>query len=60
MWSCWRHHCLGAPLARLEGGEAILHLIQRFPNLSLSSRGYEMAAVPAFRGMTRCWLRTGI
>lgn len=44
----------------LEGGEAILRLIQRFPNLSLTPRGYEMAAVPAFRGMSRCWLRTGI
>ena len=54
-----RHHCLGASLARLEGGEAILRLIQRFPDLSFSDRGYEMAAIPAFRGMTYCWLRTG-
>lgn len=53
-----RHHCLGASLARLEGAEAILRLIQRFPNLQLSDKGYEMAAIPAFRGMSRCWLRT--
>jgi cytochrome P450 len=54
-----RHHCLGASLARLEGGEAILRLIQRFPNLTFSERGYEMHAIPAFRGMSYCWLRTG-
>lgn len=54
-----RHHCLGASLARLEGGEAILRLVQRFPNLAFSDRGLEMAAIPSFRGMTHCWLGTG-
>lgn len=29
------HHCLGAPLARLEGKIAIGKLLQRFPNLRL-------------------------
>jgi cytochrome P450 len=53
-----RHHCLGASLARLEGAEAILRLIQRFPNLKLSEKGYDMSAIPAFRGMSSCWLRT--
>ena len=53
-----RHHCLGASLARLEGGEAILRLVQRFPNLAFSDKGFEMAGIPAFRGMTSCWLRT--
>ncbi|MEH6592529.1 MAG: cytochrome P450 [Halioglobus sp.] len=53
-----RHHCLGASLARLEGAEAILRLIQRFPTLKISERGYEMASIPAFRGMSSCWLRT--
>ncbi len=52
-----RHHCLGASLARLEGGEAILRLLQRFPDLAMSDRGFEMAGIPAFRGMTSCWLR---
>lgn len=54
-----RHHCLGASLARLEGAEAILRLVQKFPNLRFSERGYSMAAIPAFRGMTSCWLDTG-
>ena len=52
-----RHHCLGASLARLEGGEAILRLVQRFPKLAMSEKGFEMAGIPAFRGMTSCWLR---
>ncbi len=52
-----RHHCLGASLARLEGGEAILRLVQRFPNLAMSEKGFEMAGIPAFRGMASCWLR---
>ena len=30
------HHCLGAPLARLEGQEGIAALISRYPNLSLA------------------------
>ena len=54
-----RHHCLGASLARLEGGEAILRLVQRFPNLAISDKGYGMAAIPSFRGMSYCWLTTG-
>jgi cytochrome P450 len=54
-----RHHCLGVSLARLEGGEAILRLVQRFPNLAFSGRGHEMAAIPSFRGMKHCWLKTG-
>lgn len=53
-----RHHCLGASLARLEGREAILRLVQRFPSLHLSDKGFEHAAIPAFRGMSYCWLRS--
>ncbi|MFE9673027.1 cytochrome P450 [Streptomyces sp. NPDC006259] len=30
------HHCLGAPLARLEGQEAIAALVDRYPNISLA------------------------
>ncbi len=54
-----RHHCLGASLARLEGGEAIYRLLLRFPNLAFSDKGLEMAATPTFRGMASCWLSTG-
>jgi len=31
------HFCLGAPLARLEGGIAIASLVRRFPNLALAN-----------------------
>jgi cytochrome P450 len=31
------HHCLGAPLARLEGGIAIKSLLNRYPNLRLDA-----------------------
>jgi cytochrome P450 len=37
------HHCLGASLARLQGGEAIGGLIRRFP-------GLEAAGEPAWNG----------
>ncbi len=52
-----RHHCLGAPLARVEAQEAILGLLRQFPDLQLSPRGYAYARVPSFRGMTHCWVR---
>lgn len=52
-----RHFCLGASLARLEGQVAILGLVQRFPNLELSERGFTQSMVPEFRGMEYCWLR---
>jgi hypothetical protein len=52
-----RHHCLGAPLARVEAQEAILGLLRKFPDLQLSPRGYTYARVPSFRGMTHCWVR---
>ena len=54
-----RHFCLGASLARLEGQVAILGLVQRFPNLELSERGFTQGMVPEFRGMEYCWLRKG-
>jgi cytochrome P450 len=31
------HHCLGAPLARMEGQTAITALLQRFPDLRLAA-----------------------
>ncbi|NMO97846.1 cytochrome P450 family protein [Paenibacillus lemnae] len=36
------HHCLGAPLARLEGEIAILSLLQRYPNLKLRGEWSEL------------------
>jgi cytochrome P450 len=53
-----RHLCLGAHLARLEAQEAILSLLQKYPNLQHSDRGYQRAAVPGFRGMTFFWVKT--
>ncbi|MCL4104126.1 UNVERIFIED_CONTAM: hypothetical protein GTU68_034988 [Idotea baltica] len=53
-----RHLCLGAHLARLEAQEAILALLHAYPNLQHSSRGYQRAAVPGFRGMTFFWVES--
>lgn len=53
-----RHLCLGAHLARLEGQIAILGLIQRFPDLKFSNKGFSQSFVPEFRGLEYCWLST--
>lgn len=50
------HLCLGAPLARLEGQEALRALLARFPRLALSPRGFRYRAVPNFRGLKSLWL----
>ena len=31
------HLCIGAPLARMEAQEAVLRLVQRFPDLALAA-----------------------
>lgn len=53
-----RHLCLGAHLARLEGQIAILGLVQHFPELRFSEKGFALSFVPEFRGMDYCWLHT--
>ncbi len=52
-----RHLCLGAHLARLEAQEAILGLLERYPQLGHSDRGYRYHAIPTFRGMSEFWVK---
>lgn len=52
-----RHLCLGSHLARLEAQEAILGLMQRYPNLAHSERGFAHHAIPSFRGMSSFWVK---
>jgi pimeloyl-[acyl-carrier protein] synthase len=47
------HLCLGAPLARLEGQEAIGRLVRRFPSLSLVSDEVEWKPTTTIRGPAR-------
>ncbi len=51
-----RHLCLGSHLARLEAQEAILGLIERFPDLKHSDKGYQHHSIPSFRGMSEFWV----
>ena len=44
------HHCLGAPLARIEGQEAIGRLITRFPDLQLVESDVEWKPTSTIRG----------
>jgi cytochrome P450 len=54
-----KHLCLGAHLARVEAQEAILALIQRFPNLSLVEQEFNYRPVPSLRALTQLWVRRG-
>jgi cytochrome P450 len=47
------HHCLGAPLARIEGQEAIGRLIRRFPDLALEEPEIEWKPTSTIRGPQR-------
>jgi len=47
------HLCLGAPLARVEGQEAILRLVQRFPDLRLVDEEVEWKPTTTIRGPAR-------
>ena len=51
-----RHLCLGSHLAPLEAQEAILGLLERFPDLQHSTQGYTYHAIPSFRGMSNFWV----
>ncbi|ATL81894.1 cytochrome P450 [Streptomyces malaysiensis subsp. malaysiensis] len=42
------HHCLGAPLARLEGEIALTSLLKRFPDLRLAVPARHLAWTPSF------------
>lgn len=49
------HMCVGAPLARMEGQEAILRLLQRFPTMRLAKpdAAPDWRAVAGIRGLNR-------
>jgi len=47
------HLCLGAPLARIEGQEAIGRLVRRFPNLALATEEIEWKPTTTIRGPAR-------
>lgn len=54
------HHCLGAPLARLEGRIALRMLVERFPTLELAARHDSLERAPAllFNRLTALPVRT--
>ena len=47
------HSCLGAHLARLEGGVAIATLVRRFPNIELATDELEWNGRIVLRGLSR-------
>jgi cytochrome P450 len=51
-----KHLCLGAPLARAEAQEALAVLLERFPRLAPSPRGFRYRPTPSFRGLAEYWL----
>jgi cytochrome P450 len=55
------HHCLGAPLARLEGEIAIGALLRRFPDLALATDPADLRwrASMLIRGLTTLPVRLG-
>jgi cytochrome P450 len=55
------HHCLGAPLARLEGDIAFRALLRRLPSLALAGEPDELVwrNSTLFRGLTRLPVRLG-
>ncbi|HZM56689.1 MAG TPA: cytochrome P450, partial [Acidimicrobiales bacterium] len=55
------HHCLGAPLARLEGEIAFRTLLSRFPELELADEPDELSwrSSTLIRGLTQLPVRLG-
>jgi cytochrome P450 len=55
------HHCLGAPLARLEGDVAFRTLLARFPDLALACEPDQLTwrSSILLRGLTRLPVRLG-
>jgi cytochrome P450 len=47
------HSCLGAHLARVEGGEAITRLVRRFPQMELATDALEWNGRIVIRGLNR-------
>ena len=46
------HHCLGAPLARIEGEIALATLIKRLPNLALANDDPDWRLTFTLRGLS--------
>ncbi|WP_067849196.1 cytochrome P450 family protein [Nocardia lijiangensis] len=42
------HHCLGAPLARMEAAVSLPAIFERFPNMRLAAESAELGTVPSF------------
>jgi cytochrome P450 len=53
------HHCIGAPLARLEGVVAFRVLLSRFPDLKLAGSAEDLSWQEStlVRGLNRLWVR---
>lgn len=51
------HHCIGAPLARLETRTAFPALVQAFPNMELATEEIEWTQSPLVRGPEELRLR---
>ncbi|MGE3287232.1 MAG: cytochrome P450 [Pseudonocardia sp.] len=51
------HHCLGAPLARLEGEIAFRTLLERFPDMTLDGEPGPLRSSALIHGLTRLPVR---